>query len=107
MQKHPKHLSTSSSSSPEPADSRLRSSGGSVDGHDSSFSPFSSPPHNNSSAYSSPDGTRESEGGMRFIAEGSHFSDSCDGSSRTSGSLFDFPSSPLELLQEEVKDNDR
>ncbi|CAN2387893.1 rho guanine nucleotide exchange factor [Pristimantis euphronides] len=108
MQKHPKHLSTmSSSSSPEPVESRLRTSGGSVDGHDSSFSPFSSPPPNNASAYSSPDGVREFEGGMKFIAEGSHSTDSCDGSSRTSGSLFDFPSPPLDLLQEEVKDNDR
>ncbi|XP_044148492.1 rho guanine nucleotide exchange factor 12 isoform X1 [Bufo gargarizans] len=106
MQKHPKHLSTSSSSSPEPAESRLRFSGGSVDGHDSSFSPFSPPP-NTASAYSSPDGTRDSEGGMKFSADGSHSTDSCDGSSRTSGSLFDFPSSPLDLLQEEVKDSDR
>ncbi|KAM3923375.1 rho guanine nucleotide exchange factor 12 isoform 2-T2 [Leptodactylus fuscus] len=102
MQKHPKHLSTSSSSSPEPAESRLRISGGSVDGHDSSFSSFS--PSANST-YSSPDGIRELEGGVKF--DGSHSTDSCDGSSRTSGSLFDFPSSPLDLLHEEVKDSDR
>lgn len=105
MQKHPKHLSTSSSSSPEPAESRLRSSGGSVDGHDSSLSSFSPP--NSASVYNSPDGARELEGGTKFSAEGSHSTDSCDGSSRTSGSLFDFPSSPLDLLQEEVKDADR
>ncbi|XP_075696212.1 rho guanine nucleotide exchange factor 12 isoform X3 [Rhinoderma darwinii] len=104
MQKHPKHLSTSSSSSPEPAESRLRFSGGSVDGHDSSFSPLSPPPN---SSYSSPDGSRELEGVMKYSAEGSHSTDSCDGSSRTSGSLFDFPSSPLDHLQEEVKDTDR
>ncbi|XP_072011728.1 rho guanine nucleotide exchange factor 12 isoform X2 [Engystomops pustulosus] len=103
MQKHPKHLSTSSSSSPEPAESRLRTSGGSVDGHDSSFSPFSPPP-NNSSAYNSPDGFRELEGGTKFSADST---DSCDGSSRTSGSLFDFPSTQLDLLQEEAKDTDR
>ncbi|XP_069802587.1 rho guanine nucleotide exchange factor 12 isoform X2 [Dendropsophus ebraccatus] len=106
IQKHTKHLSTSSSSSPEPAESRLRSSGGSVDGHDSSFTPFSPPP-NSASAYNSPDGTRELEGGMKFNTEGSHSTDSCDGSSRTSGSMFDFPSSPLDLLQEEMKDSDR
>ncbi|XP_073512748.1 rho guanine nucleotide exchange factor 12 isoform X2 [Phyllobates terribilis] len=110
MQKHPKHLSTSSSSSPEPAESRLRSSGGSVDGHDSSFSPFSSPPPppNSALGYSSPDGSKELDGvAMKISGEGSHSTDSCDGSSRTSGSLFDFPSSPLDLLQEEVKDTDR
>ncbi|XP_056397874.1 rho guanine nucleotide exchange factor 12 isoform X4 [Hyla sarda] len=106
MQKHSKHLSTSSSSSPEPAESKLRSSGGSVDGHESLFSPFSPPP-NSASAYSSPDGIRELEGGMKFSTEGSHSTDSCDGSSRTSGSMFDFPCSPLDLLQEEVKDSDR
>ncbi|XP_073416828.1 rho guanine nucleotide exchange factor 12 isoform X2 [Dendrobates tinctorius] len=106
MQKHPKHLSTSSSSSPEPAESRLRSSGGSVDGHDSSFSPFSSPPANSALGFSSPDGIKELDGAaMKVNAEGS--TDSCEGSSRTSGSLFDFPSSPLDLLQEEVKDTDR
>ncbi|KAM4016384.1 rho guanine nucleotide exchange factor 12 isoform 2-T3 [Anomaloglossus baeobatrachus] len=107
MQKHPKHLSTSSSSSPEPAESRLRSSGGSVDGHESSFSPFSPPP-NSALGYSSPDGSKELDGvGVKLSAEGPHSTDACDGSSRTSGSLFDFPSSPLDLLQEEVKDTDR
>ncbi|CAJ0932358.1 unnamed protein product [Ranitomeya imitator] len=106
MQKHPKHLSTSSSSSPEPAESRLRSSGGSVDGHDSSFSPFSSPPANSALGVSSPDGSKELDGAaMKVSTEGS--TDSCDGGSRTSGSLFDFPPSPLDLLQEEVKDSDR
>ncbi|XP_063799573.1 rho guanine nucleotide exchange factor 12 isoform X2 [Pseudophryne corroboree] len=106
MQKHPKHLSTSSSSSPEPAESRLRSSGASVDGPDASFNLFSPPP-NTGSAYTSPDGTKESEGAMKSSMEGFHSTDSCDGSTRTSGSLFDFPSPTLELLQEEVKDTDR
>ncbi|XP_075046770.1 rho guanine nucleotide exchange factor 12 isoform X2 [Mixophyes fleayi] len=106
MQKHPKHLSTSSSSSPEPAESRLRSSAASMDGPDGSFNLFSPQP-NIGSTYSSPDGNRESEGAMKSSMEGFHSTDSCDGSSRTSGSLFDFPSPALDLLQGEVKDADR
>ncbi|CAI9544777.1 unnamed protein product [Staurois parvus] len=106
MQKHPKHLSTSSSSSPEPAEGRLRTSGGSMDGPDGSLNLFSPPP-STCPGYNSPDGNREQEGGSKFAQEGVHSTDSCDGSSRTSGSLFDFPSSPLDLLQEENKDTDR
>ncbi|XP_072283241.1 rho guanine nucleotide exchange factor 12 isoform X2 [Pyxicephalus adspersus] len=106
MQKHPKHLSTSSSSSPEPAEGRLRTSGGSMDGPDGSFNLFSPPP-STGSAYNSPDGSREQEGVTKFATDGVYSTDSCDGSSRTSGSLFDFPSSPLDLLQEENKETDR
>lgn len=106
MQKHPKHLSTSSSSSPEPAESRLRTSGGSMDGPDGSLNLFSPPP-STGQGYNSPDGSREQEGGPKVATEGVYSTDPCDGSSRTSGSLFDFPSSPLDLLQEENKDTDR
>ncbi|XP_018423094.1 PREDICTED: rho guanine nucleotide exchange factor 12 [Nanorana parkeri] len=106
MQKHPKHLSTSSSSSPEPAEGRLRTSGGPMDTPDGSFNLFSPPP-STGPVYNSPDGSREQEGVPKFPTEGVLSTDSCDGSSRTSGSLFDFPSSPLDLLQEENKDTDR
>ncbi|XP_077313496.1 rho guanine nucleotide exchange factor 12 isoform X3 [Lithobates pipiens] len=106
MQKHPKHLSTSSSSSPEPAEGRLRTSGGSVDGHDGSLNLFSPPP-STGQCYNSPDGSREQEGGPKVATEGVYSTDPCDGSSRTSGSLFDFPSSSLDLSQEENKDTDR
>ncbi|XP_068097096.1 rho guanine nucleotide exchange factor 12 isoform X3 [Hyperolius riggenbachi] len=105
MQKHPKHLSTSTSSSPEPAEGRLRTSGSSLDGPDGPFNLFSSPP-NSGSAYSSPDGGKEQEGVPKFATEGVHCTDFYDGSSRASGSLFDFPSSPLDHLQEENKDID-
>ncbi|KAM5132394.1 rho guanine nucleotide exchange factor 12 [Mantella aurantiaca] len=105
MQKHPKHFSTSSSSSPEPAEGRLRTSGGSMDGPDGSFNLFSPPP-STGPGYNSPDATREQDGVPKFATEGVYSTESCDGNSRTSGSLFDFPS-PLDLLQEENKDTDR
>ncbi|KAM4651196.1 rho guanine nucleotide exchange factor 12 isoform 2-T3 [Discoglossus pictus] len=107
-QKHPKHLSTSSSSSPEPADgSRLRTSGGSMEGPESSHATFSPLPSLGAGGYSSPDGSRELEGALKFPGEGVSSADSCDGGPRTSGTMFDFPSPPLDLLQEEVGDTDR
>ncbi|KAM9299421.1 rho guanine nucleotide exchange factor 12 [Gastrophryne carolinensis] len=105
MQK-PKQFSQPTSSSPEPAESRLRFSGGSTDGPDNSLNPFSPPP-NTGIAYNSPDGSREQDGVSKFAAESVYSMDSCDGSSRTSGSLFDFPLTPLDLSQEENKETDR
>ncbi|XP_053547565.1 rho guanine nucleotide exchange factor 12 isoform X2 [Bombina bombina] len=104
-QKHPKHLSTSSSSSPEPADgSRLRTSGGSVEGPDPSHS-IHSPVC--VGGFSSPDGGKDQEPAVKLAGEGSSSVESCDGNPRTPGTVFDFPSPPLDLLQEEVGETDR
>ncbi|KAM4702657.1 rho guanine nucleotide exchange factor 12 isoform 2-T2 [Rhinophrynus dorsalis] len=106
-QRHPKHLSTSSSSSPEPADgSRLRFSGGSMEGSDSFHTPFS-PSSNLGASYSSPESSREMEGATKLSGEGFSSSDTCDGASRTPGTMFDFPSPSLDLLQEECGEPDR
>ncbi|XP_031761047.1 rho guanine nucleotide exchange factor 12 isoform X4 [Xenopus tropicalis] len=101
--RHPKHLSTSSSSSPEPADgSRLRTSGGSIEGSDTPFSPSS----NLGAAYTFQEVGREVEGNFR-CGENMSSADTLDGGTRTSGPIFDFPSPPLDHLHEETGEADR
>ncbi|KAG8434624.1 hypothetical protein GDO86_012838 [Hymenochirus boettgeri] len=106
LQRHPKHLSTSSSSSPEPTDGiRMRTSGGSLEGQDSFHTSFS-PSSNLSNAYNSPDGGRETEG-VKHGSEVLSTSDSFDGVVRTPCQIFDFPSPSLDLLQEEARETER
>ncbi|NP_001082763.1 Rho guanine nucleotide exchange factor 12 S homeolog [Xenopus laevis] len=103
-QRHPKHLSTSSSSSPEPADgSRLRTSGGSIEGSDTPFSPSS----NLGAAYTFQEVGREVEGVSRCGGENMSSVDTLDGGTRTSGPIFDFPSPSLDHLHEEIGEADR
>ncbi|XP_018081259.1 rho guanine nucleotide exchange factor 12 isoform X2 [Xenopus laevis] len=103
-QRHPKHLSTSSSSSPEPADgSRLRTSGGSIEGSETPFSPSS----NLGAAYTFQEAGREVEGVSRYSGENMSSADTLDGATRTPGPIFDFPSLPLDHLHEETGEADR
>ncbi|XP_053307478.1 rho guanine nucleotide exchange factor 12 [Spea bombifrons] len=103
-QRYQKHLSTSSSGSPEPVESgRLRSSGGSVEVPDISLAQNST--GSKLAGLSSPEEGKEVEGFLKISGEGMS-SDSCDGASRMSGTIFDFPSSPLDLLPEDVGDTD-
>nr|XP_033773720.1 rho guanine nucleotide exchange factor 12 isoform X2 [Geotrypetes seraphini] len=95
-QRHPKHLSTSSSS-PEPADlGKMRQS------ESSDFNPISPP---NSGIYSSPEGSKDEIGLKQTEVLSS--SDSCDSTPRTSGTMFDFPSPPLEHLHEDEREFER
>ncbi|CAH2319471.1 rho guanine nucleotide exchange factor 12 isoform X3 [Pelobates cultripes] len=102
-QRHHKHLSTSSSSSPEPAEgSRLRSSGGSVEVPDGYFVQISTTKL--LPVFSSSEEGKEVEGALKAEVLPS---DSSEGTSRISGTIFDSPSSPLDLLHEDVGDTDR
>ncbi|XP_042327797.1 rho guanine nucleotide exchange factor 12 isoform X2 [Sceloporus undulatus] len=106
-QRHPKHLSTSSSVSPEPPDSvRMRQSGSS-DSTDVTHplanvvSPLAA------GTSPSQEGNKDSETGPKQVGETPPSSDSVDGTPRTTNNIFDFPSPPLDHLQEEEGDFDR
>uniref|UniRef100_A0A8C0ATN4 Rho guanine nucleotide exchange factor 12 n=1 Tax=Buteo japonicus TaxID=224669 RepID=A0A8C0ATN4_9AVES len=109
MQKprHPKHLPTASSVSPEPPDSsKMRQSGSSSDGTDAPYpaanpmSPLAMGP------FSSPEGSKDSETGLKQTGEAPPANDCTDGTPRTPNNTFEFPS-PLENLQEEEGESER
>ncbi|XP_069644171.1 rho guanine nucleotide exchange factor 12 isoform X4 [Haliaeetus albicilla] len=109
MQKprHPKHLPTASSVSPEPPDSsKMRQSGSSSDGTDAPYpaanpmSPLAMGP------FSSPEGSKDSETGLKQTGEAPPANDCMDGTPRTPNNTFEFPS-PLENLQEEEGESER
>ncbi|XP_040981292.1 rho guanine nucleotide exchange factor 12 isoform X4 [Aquila chrysaetos chrysaetos] len=109
MQKprHPKHLPTASSVSPEPADSsKMRQSGSSSDGTDVPYpaanpmSPLAMGP------FSSPEGSKDNETGLKQTGEAPPANDCMDGTPRTPNNTFEFPS-PLENLQEEEGESER
>uniref|UniRef100_A0A670KDW0 Rho guanine nucleotide exchange factor 12 n=1 Tax=Podarcis muralis TaxID=64176 RepID=A0A670KDW0_PODMU len=100
-QRHPKHLSTPSSVSPEPQDSVKMRQSGSSDGTDTAY-----PPANLMSPQAA--GTFLSqEGRSKQVGETPSSSDSLDGTPRTPNTVFDFPSPPLDHLQEEEGEFDR
>lgn len=106
-QRHPKHLSTASSVSPEPQDSvKMRQSGSSSDGTETCppanpMSPLAMGP------FASPDGSKENDTGPKQSGEAPPLSDSTDGAPRTPNTIFEFPSPPLDQLQEEEGELDR
>uniref|UniRef100_A0A7M4FT15 Rho guanine nucleotide exchange factor 12 n=1 Tax=Crocodylus porosus TaxID=8502 RepID=A0A7M4FT15_CROPO len=107
-QRHPKYLSTTSSVSPEPPDSgKTRQSGSSSDGTDAAYptanpmSPLTSGP------FTSPEASKDSETGPKQTGEVLSSSDSVDGTPRTPNATFDFPSPPLDHLQEEEGELER
>ncbi|KAM9656866.1 rho guanine nucleotide exchange factor 12 isoform 8-T10 [Morphnus guianensis] len=109
MQKprHPKHLPTASSVSPEPPDSsKMRQSGSSSDGTDAPYpaanpmSPLAMGP------FSCPEGSKDSETGLKQTGEAPPANDCMDGTPRTPNNTFEFPS-PLENLQEEEGESER
>ncbi|XP_059575648.1 rho guanine nucleotide exchange factor 12 isoform X1 [Alligator mississippiensis] len=107
-QRHPKYLSTTSSVSPEPPDSgKTRQSGSSSEGTDVAYptanpmSPLTSGP------FTSLEASKDSETGPKQTGEVPPSSDSVDGTPRTPNATFDFPSPPLDHLQEEEGELER
>ncbi|NXK94232.1 ARHGC factor, partial [Formicarius rufipectus] len=109
MQKprHPKHLPTASSVSPEPPDSsKVRQSGSSSDGADAPYPPVNPMSPLAMGPFSSPEGSKDSETGLKQTGEAPPANDSMDGTPRTPNTTFEFPS-PLENLQEEEGESER
>ncbi|XP_010143357.1 PREDICTED: rho guanine nucleotide exchange factor 12 [Buceros rhinoceros silvestris] len=109
MQKprHPKHLATASSVSPEPPDSsKIRQSGSSSDGTEASYPPANPMSPLAVGPFSSPEGTKDSETGLKQTGEAPPSNDCMDGTPRTPNNTFEFPS-PLENLQEEEGESER
>ncbi|KGL88073.1 Rho guanine nucleotide exchange factor 12, partial [Charadrius vociferus] len=109
MQKprHPKHLPTASSVSPEPPDSsKMRQSGSSSDGTDAPYPPANPMSPLAMGPFSSPEGSKDSETGLKQPGEAPPANDCMDGTPRTPNNTFEFPS-PLENLQEEEGESER
>ncbi|KAK9395014.1 rho guanine nucleotide exchange factor 12 [Crotalus adamanteus] len=106
-QRHPKHLSSSSSVSPEPPDLVKMRQSGISDGMDAAFQPanFVSPAA--SGMFPSQEGSKDGETGPKQVGETVNSGDSVDGTPCTPSVIFDFPSPPLDHLQEEEGEVDR
>ncbi|XP_054448434.1 rho guanine nucleotide exchange factor 12 isoform X3 [Pteronotus mesoamericanus] len=101
-QRHPKHLSTPSSVSPEPQDSaKLRQSGLASEGSDIGYLPANSMSSVASVATLSQEGGKENDMGSKQVGETPASGDSLDGMPRTSNTIFDFLPPPLDQVQEE------
>ncbi|KAM6238168.1 rho guanine nucleotide exchange factor 12 isoform 3-T3 [Porphyrio hochstetteri] len=102
-----KHLPTASSVSPEPPDSsKLRQSGSSSDGTDAPYPPANPMSPLAMGPFSSPEGSKDSETGLKQAGEAPPTNDCMDGTPRTPNNTFEFPS-PLENLQEEEGESER
>ncbi|XP_062053192.1 rho guanine nucleotide exchange factor 12 isoform X3 [Lepus europaeus] len=100
--RHPKHLSTPLSVSPEPQDStKLRQSGLANEGSDVGYAPASSVSSVASGAALSQEGGKENEMGSKPVGETPAPGDSLDGTPRTPNTASDFPPPPLDQVQEE------
>uniref|UniRef100_A0A8D2QRY4 Rho guanine nucleotide exchange factor 12 n=1 Tax=Zosterops lateralis melanops TaxID=1220523 RepID=A0A8D2QRY4_ZOSLA len=109
MQKprHPKHSPTASSVSPEPPESgRTRQSGSCGDGTDVPYPPANPMSPLAVGPFASPEGSKDSDTGLKQPGEAPPASDSMDGTPRTPNNTFEFPS-PLENLQEEEGESER
>ncbi|NWY14924.1 ARHGC factor, partial [Aphelocoma coerulescens] len=109
MQKprHPKHSPTASSVSPEPPEaSKLRQSGSSSDGTDAPYPPANPMSPLAVGPFASPEGSKDSDTGLKQPGEAPPAGDSMDGTPRTPNNTFEFPS-PLENLQEEEGESER
>ncbi|XP_076968766.1 rho guanine nucleotide exchange factor 12 isoform X2 [Tamandua tetradactyla] len=106
-QRHPKHLSTPSSVSPEPQDSKLRQSGLANEGTDIGYLPANSMPTLSSGAALSQEGGKENDMGLKQVGETPASGESLDGTPRTPNPIFDFPPPPLDQVQEEECDAER
>ncbi|XP_036600800.1 rho guanine nucleotide exchange factor 12 isoform X1 [Trichosurus vulpecula] len=107
-QRHPKHLPTPSSVSPEPQDSaKLRQSGISSDVADVMYVPANPTSSLTSGTSASQEGGKENEIGSKQIGEAPASGDSTDGTPRTPNTVFDFPAPPLDQLQEEEGEVER
>ncbi|NXQ30306.1 ARHGC factor, partial [Alaudala cheleensis] len=109
MQKprHPKHSPTASSVSPEPPEaSKARQSGSSSDGTDAPYPPANPMSPLAVGPFTSPEGSKDTDTGLKQPGEAPPASDSMDGTPRTPNNTFEFPS-PLENLQEEEGESER
>ncbi|XP_059344462.1 rho guanine nucleotide exchange factor 12 isoform X2 [Ammospiza nelsoni] len=109
MQKprHPKHSPTASSVSPEPPEcSKARQSGSSSDGTDAPYAPANAMSPLAMGPFASPEGSKDSDAGVKQPGEAPPASESMDGTPRTPNNTFEFPS-PLENLQEEEGEAER
>ncbi|KAM3658619.1 rho guanine nucleotide exchange factor 12 isoform 1-T1 [Ammospiza maritima maritima] len=109
MQKprHPKHSPTASSVSPEPPEcSKARQSGSSSDGTDAPYPPANPMSPLAMGPFASPEGSKDSDAGVKQPGEAPPASESMDGTPRTPNNTFEFPS-PLENLQEEEGEAER
>uniref|UniRef100_A0A8C6QXX0 Rho guanine nucleotide exchange factor 12 n=1 Tax=Nannospalax galili TaxID=1026970 RepID=A0A8C6QXX0_NANGA len=100
--RHPKHLSTPSSVSPEPQDSaKLRQSGLANEGTDTACLPASSVASVTSGAAVFQEGGKENDTGSKQIGETPAPGDCLDSTPRTPNTIFDFPPPSLDQVQEE------
>ncbi|XP_053125152.1 rho guanine nucleotide exchange factor 12 isoform X2 [Hemicordylus capensis] len=106
-QRHPKHLSTPSSISPEPPDSAKMRQSGSSDGTDAAFPTANLMSPLAAGAFPAQEGNKDTDTGPKQVGDPPSYSDCVDGAPRTPNTLFDFPSPPLDHLQEEEGDLDR
>uniref|UniRef100_A0A8C4L4E1 Rho guanine nucleotide exchange factor 12 n=1 Tax=Equus asinus asinus TaxID=83772 RepID=A0A8C4L4E1_EQUAS len=98
-QRHPKHLSTPSSVSPEPQDpAKLRQSGLASEGADAGYLPANSTSSVVSGATLSQEGGKENDTGSKQVGETPTSGDSLDGTPRTPNTIFDFPPPPLDQV---------
>uniref|UniRef100_A0A6I8N9R3 Rho guanine nucleotide exchange factor 12 n=1 Tax=Ornithorhynchus anatinus TaxID=9258 RepID=A0A6I8N9R3_ORNAN len=107
-QRHPKHLPSPSSVSPEPSDSaKLRQSGILNDGGDVGYLPANPTSSLTSGISSTQEGGKENETGPKQIGEAQASGDCTDATPRTPNTIFDFPPPPLDHLQEEEGEVER
>uniref|UniRef100_A0A8V5HAJ4 Rho guanine nucleotide exchange factor 12 n=1 Tax=Melopsittacus undulatus TaxID=13146 RepID=A0A8V5HAJ4_MELUD len=109
MQKprHLKHVPPASSVSPEPPDSsKMRQSGSSSEGTDGPYPPANPMSPLAMGPFSSPEGSKDSETGLKQTGEAPPAIDCMEGTPRTPNNTFEFPS-PLENLQEEEGESER
>ncbi|XP_074929627.1 rho guanine nucleotide exchange factor 12 isoform X5 [Chelonoidis abingdonii] len=111
-QRHPKHIATASSVSPEPPDSvKMRQSGSSSDGTDTTCPPANPMSPLAMGPFTSLEGSKDGEtvlfSGSKQSGDDPPPSDSLDGAPRTPNTVFDFPSPPLDQLLEEEGELDR
>ncbi|XP_048651567.1 rho guanine nucleotide exchange factor 12 [Marmota marmota marmota] len=100
--RHPKHLSTPSSVSPEPQDSaKVRPCGLANEGTDTGYLPANSVSSVASGSTLSQEGGKENDIGSKQVGETPASGDSLDGTPRTPNTIFDFPPPALDQVQEE------
>uniref|UniRef100_A0A803TEB5 Rho guanine nucleotide exchange factor 12 n=1 Tax=Anolis carolinensis TaxID=28377 RepID=A0A803TEB5_ANOCA len=103
-QRHPKHLSSSSSISPEPPESARMRQSSSIESTDAAHPPANLVSPLAAGSSPSQEGSKDSS---KQVGETPPSGDSVDGTPRTTNTIFDFPSPPLDHLLEEEGDFDR
>ncbi|XP_006834057.1 PREDICTED: rho guanine nucleotide exchange factor 12 [Chrysochloris asiatica] len=101
-QRHPKHVPTLSSVSPEPQDSTKSRQGGSAnDGTDTGYLPANPMSSMAVGTTLSQEGGKENDMGSKPVGETPPSGDSVDATPRTPNTVFDFPPPSLDQVQED------